>query len=327
VAADSREHREKAVNPPLDFHGHRAAPRLSASHRAHRRRLAAGKIHRYVASKQSMSYPMAKPTPTRFADGFVQPNRHIIARLEAMLAMLLEAHGGGSSMSAASKGRERERFVNSFLSQVFPPHFRFGSGDITDSAENKSGQIDVVIEYPNLYSFPILQSAPRLYLAEGVAVALEIKSDLSKQWPEIKATADKTKSLKRRFEDYRMREKADRYDAIGDDQSKLRAYELRQAASDLIAPPEDIPLFVVGYNGWANVETLTKHMNKSEVDAVLQLDNQFFVARGYDPVIQKMGPVCLMMFLEFITACLHHAPPQSTIFHYATRVAGDSGAE
>ncbi len=132
-------------------------------------------------------------TPTRFTDGRIQPNRHIMSRLDAMLALLLEAHGGGGTMSAASKGTERELFVNSFLSQVFPPHFRFGSGDITDSDENKSGQVDVVIEFPNLYSFPIWQSAPRLYLAEGVAVAIEIKSDLSNQWSEVESTAAKNK--------------------------------------------------------------------------------------------------------------------------------------
>jgi hypothetical protein len=270
---------------------------------------------------------MSKPTPTRFTDGFVQPNRHITKRLEAMLSLLLNAHGGGGTMSAASKGTERELFVNSFLSQVFPTHFRFGTGDITDSEENKSGQIDIVIEYPNLYSFPIWQSAPRLYLAEGVAVAIEVKSDLSSQWGEAEATAKKTKLLKRRFEDYRMRELADRYDALGDPQSKLRAYELREAALRLNAPPEEIPLFVVGYTGWANVETLSKRLNSSQVDAVLQLDNQFFVARGKDIAIANMKTICLMMFLEFITACLHVSPPQSNMFHYATQVKRGEDAE
>src|SRR5262245_8045860 len=108
---------------------------------------------------------MATPSPTRFSNGHVRLNQHIMTRLEAMRTVLLSAHSGGGTMSEASKGNERELFVKSFLSQVFPPHFRFGSGDITDSEENKSGQIDVVIEYPNLYSFPMWQSAPRLYLA------------------------------------------------------------------------------------------------------------------------------------------------------------------
>lgn len=270
---------------------------------------------------------MTQPPQTRFTDGFVRPNRHIITRLEAMLSLLLGAHGCGGTMSAASKGTERELFVHAFLSRMFPPHFRFGSGDITDSEENKSGQIDVVIEYPNLYSFPLCQCGPRLYLAEGVAVALEIKSDISKQWSEVETTAKNIKTLKRRFEGSRMREMADRCDISNYDQSKFRAFELREAASQLNVPPEAIPLFVVGYNGWANAETLQKNLNDSQVDAVLQLDNQFFVARGNDTVIQNMGPICLMMFLEFITTCLQDAPRQSHMFHYATQVHDESNVD
>ena len=260
-------------------------------------------------------------TPGRFPEGsYVRPNQHIMSRLDAMLNMMLDAHGGGGTMSSASKGSEREIFVSSFLSQVFPPHFRFGSGDITDADERKSGQIDVVVEYPNLYSFPIWQSAPRLYLAEGVAVAIEIKSDISNQWDEVKESATKLKELKRRFRDMRMLEEADRLDSVGNDISMLRAFELRQAAERMQTPPEDIPMFVVGYKGWARPETLTGHLNDSQVDAVLQLDNQFFCARGADLEIANMGPLCMMMFLEFITARLHDPAPQSDIFHYATQV-------
>ena len=36
-------------------------------------------------------------------------------------------------MSSASKGSERELFIREFLAKVFPPHIRFGSGDITDA--------------------------------------------------------------------------------------------------------------------------------------------------------------------------------------------------
>lgn len=270
---------------------------------------------------------MSEPTPTRFTGGIVQPNRHITARLDAMLGVLLEAHSGGRSMSAAAKGTEREVFINSFMSRVFPPHFRFGSGDITDSEERKSGQVDVVIEYPNLYSFPTLDPASRLYLAEGVAVALEIKSDLSKQWSEVETTARKTKSLKRRYKDSRMRELADRYDAIGGGQSQVRAYELRHAADQLTAPPEEIPLFVVGYSGWAKAETLQKRVNSSPVDAIIQLDRRFFVSREPELVIKDHGPMCLMMFLEFVTSCLSTEPPQTNIFHYGTQIDHDLDEE
>ena len=260
-------------------------------------------------------------TPDKYPDGaLVRPNQHIMSRLDAMLKMLLEAHGGGGKLSAASKGNEREIFVTTCLSQAFPPHFRFGSGDITDSDEQKSGQIDVVIEYPNLYSFPIWQGAPRLYLAEGVAVVIEIKSDLSNQWAEVKETASKLKSLKRRFEDYRIREDADLFDSVGDNASRIRAFELREMADRMQVPKQDIPILVVGYKGWAKADTLMKHLKDSQVDAVLQLDNGFFCEREHGTKIDSMGPACLMMFLEFIRAYLNQNPPQSHMFNYAKMV-------
>ena len=184
---------------------------------------------------------MKKPTPTRFDKGQIRPNRHILERLQSINAMMLEAFNGGASMSSSTKGNERELFVNFFLSPLFPSHFRFGTGDITDSFESKSGQIDIVIEFPNLYSFPVIQGGPRLYLAEGVAVAIEVKSNLSNQWSEVVSTATKLKSLKRRFKNDRMYELADRYEELGDHMS---AFSVRERASQMPAPNEDIPFYV-----------------------------------------------------------------------------------
>jgi hypothetical protein len=66
------------------------------------------------------------------------------------------------------------------------PPFRFGSGDITDASGNRSGQLDVVIEYGNSITFPnILPKTPRLYLAEGVCAVVDVKSALSTHWNEV----------------------------------------------------------------------------------------------------------------------------------------------
>ena len=106
-------------------------------------------------------------------------NPHIVQRLTGIQSMLNGAHQSGSTMSAASKGTERAAFIDQFLSQVFTPQFRFGDGDATDKSGAKSGQLDVVIEYPWVPSLPIVGSdKPRLYLAEGVAAVIEVKSDL-----------------------------------------------------------------------------------------------------------------------------------------------------
>ena len=44
----------------------------------------------------------------------------------------------------------------------------FGSGDATDVAGNRSGQLDVVLEYPFAPSIPA-GGKTKLFLAEGVA--------------------------------------------------------------------------------------------------------------------------------------------------------------
>ncbi|MEQ1828563.1 MAG: DUF6602 domain-containing protein [Pirellula sp.] len=62
------------------------------------------------------------------------------SRLNAIFESLNSAYGGGGHMSSASKGVEREIFVKNVLQQVFPPHFRFSSGDIVDSNGNQSGK-------------------------------------------------------------------------------------------------------------------------------------------------------------------------------------------
>jgi hypothetical protein len=90
-------------------------------------------------------------------------------------------------MSGASRGREREHFLELFLYQVFPPTFRFGSGDIMDRRRVRSGQLDFVVEYPFLPSFLLVGPGPRLYLAAGVAAVIEVKSDLQRQWGRSRA--------------------------------------------------------------------------------------------------------------------------------------------
>lgn len=77
-----------------------------------------------------------------------------------------------------------EKYLSLFLSNVLPPLYRFGTGDITDALSNndasrKSGQIDIVVEMPWAPSFLMSAgSSVRLYPAEAVGTAIEIKSNL-----------------------------------------------------------------------------------------------------------------------------------------------------
>lgn len=81
--------------------------------------------------------------------------------------------------------------MREFLGQVFPPSFRFGIRAIVDATGETSGQLDVVVEFPFLPSFPTPGAAERLYLADSAALVIEVKSDLSGQWSQIRECAFK----------------------------------------------------------------------------------------------------------------------------------------
>jgi len=118
------------------------------------------------------------------------PNEHVRNRVEALQKLLIQAHGGGDCLSSASKGGERQDFIDLVLRNVIAPPFRFGSGDITDLSGATTGQLDIVIEYGGSISFSLIPgSNTRLYLAEGVCAVIEVKSDVEAQWGEVIKTA------------------------------------------------------------------------------------------------------------------------------------------
>lgn len=174
-------------------------------------------------------------------------------RLDGIQKALVSLYGSGGGMSAASKGREREQFIDSFLKKVMPPSYRFGTGDAIDSDGNHSGQLDVVVEFTFLPSIPSIGSAPRIYLAEGVAAVIEVKSNLQSQWGEVIATAEKLKKLKRQFEP--------------------------PGFTPYGKPSESIPIFAVGYTGWKNIETVQEKTNSAIVDGILIIDQGLFSTR------------------------------------------------
>lgn len=166
--------------------------------------------------------------------------------------MLLGAYTANKSMSANTKGVERQTFIDSFLSQVLPSHFRFGTGDATDRDGAKSGQLDVVVEYPFVPSLPIVGSEKtRLYLAEGISAVIEVKSDVGGQWSEVEHTARQLSALKRQY------------------------------GSGVSFGPRatpHIPFFVVGYTGWKNVETLKSKLQPELIEGILVIDSLHFAS-------------------------------------------------
>lgn len=184
-------------------------------------------------------------------------NEHVIQRLTAIRDKLWAMHCGGSTMASATRGNEREAFVSEALSSVIAPPFRIESGDITDSAGRRSGQLDTVIEFSSSVSFPMAPGLPRLFLAEGVCAVVEVKSDLSGQWAEVEATYHAVSKL---------------------DCKRLATMTARNGRFRIMSGDETtkIPVYAVGYRGWKKPETLTEKCSRLGLSGALILETPMF---------------------------------------------------
>ncbi|MCD6216303.1 hypothetical protein J7L05_00405 [bacterium] len=173
-------------------------------------------------------------------------------RFEGILDILMGAFKAGKKGSNVTKGFEREIFINQFLRSIFPPQFRFGSGEIIDINGNLSGQVDIVIEYPFLPSFPLsgLES-PRLYFAEGVAAVIEVKSNLRHQKAQIIKKAKQINNVKR------------------------QRYSI-QEANYITESLQKIPFYVVGFEGWSKIDYLVKYQTSNPINGILQINKKWF---------------------------------------------------
>jgi hypothetical protein len=192
-------------------------------------------------------------------------------------AQLIGLHGGGATMSSATKGTEREDFTSKFLEEVMPPSYRFGDGDISDQNGKKSGQLEIVVEYPFLPSLPMVGGSTRLYLAEGVAAVIEVKSSLDAQWKEVEETAMAVKRLERKF---------------GATVSMMGPQ-----------PQPQIPFFAVGYTGWKKLDTIKSKLENKNIDGVLIIENGMFVSNENYQGITAKGPWALWGLIQ----CIHLA--------------------
>ena len=222
-------------------------------------------------------------------------NEHLASRIESIFTTLQSGYDSGISMSSASKGMERELFVTNLLKEIYPPHFRFSSGDITDSSNRKSGQVDIVLEHAHGFSFPMLPGGPRLFLAESVASVIEVKSNLSGQWNEVCETAKKVKDLNRKFAHQRLGEftEAIKSGSIAADLNVLNALE-RVANSTRGKGESKIPVYAVGYKGWKTLDKLQEKVETSEVDGIFVIGEKLYLG----PTGKVSGLNSMLAFLQ-----------------------------
>lgn len=239
----------------------------------------------------------------------------ISTRLEGILQSLSNAYNASTKLSNSSKGYERELFISGFLSQIFPPHFRFSSGDIIDTRNNQSGQVDIVLEYPEGFSFPLFPNGPRLFLAENVAAVLEIKSNLNDQWHQVEEKARKTNELSRRYLHHWMEETAlalrsGGIEYIGPETPEEQANQLEKMSASYNNAGTKIPFYVVGFEGWKSKE-IAKQKLASNIDGILVINQRYYVAKN----TALSGPRCLIKFLEGLEKQVYKQTPRLPVLH------------
>jgi hypothetical protein len=222
-------------------------------------------------------------------------NHYLVERLEGIRQALVAQSKSGGSLASASKGGEREAFIREFLTEVFPPHFRFGQGVVTDSSGERSGQIDVAVELPFFPSFPVPPGEVRLYLAEGVAAVLEVKSDVAAQWSQVESTTRQIRKLSRK---------------LG---PSLFLGKHRNP------PSSKIPIFAVGYTGYKSIDTVKRRLEDTKAserpNGVLVLEPGIFVGESFDAT----GPWSLYALIaSLINACTLLISTKPDLLAYAT---------
>ncbi len=206
------------------------------------------------------------------------PNSHLVQRLTAIQQALLAQRAGAVGLPNALAGQERETFLREFLQKVFPAHRRFATGAITDAKGNLSGQVDIAVEYGFSPSFPMPGTEERLLLADSIALAIEVKSDLVAQWSQVESTTKSIKSLER---------------DVG-----------AVAFVGGPAPARTIPVVAVGYRGHSTLDGLLKRLNTTPVDSrpdgALVVESGCFVGFG----MTAYGPHGLYTFAVAIDQLL-----------------------
>ena len=93
--------------------------------------------------------------------------------------VLIAKYNRSKGQSASNNlGRNREIFCSNFLNKVLPPKLKCSSGELIDSENKKTGQLDLIIIRDDA---PCLEyGSENTYLAEGVFAIIEIKSNLER---------------------------------------------------------------------------------------------------------------------------------------------------
>jgi hypothetical protein len=207
----------------------------------------------------------------------------------ALVDTLLSGYEHSKKYPNPVLGAERELIVENLLKKVLPKNTRFGSGVITDFTGQVTGQVDIVLECQQSISLPITNGTQRLYFADTVGAAIEVKSDLNKQ----------------------------RGDAFKQSHNIRKLIRTKPEKGSLKKQYNGIPAFIVAFQGPKNQKTFNKWIRDIQINngyniptGVLCLDPLFYY--GYEPMssassaIEGKGEFAVYAFICTLSNWLAH---------------------
>lgn len=223
-------------------------------------------------------------------------------KLESIHSNLMESHRDSSGYSSPIIGAEREAVNKKLLSVILPPGYRVGSGSITDAEGRETGQIDAVIEQPFSLSFPVVSETNRLYLADTVGAAFEIKSNLDVQGQDALNKIREIRSLRQHHIADGMVIKYDRH---------------------------MIPSFIIGFKGPKTIESLEKKfidpLDALAPNGVFVIESALFYGRaaGGDWFMAQGKAESVLGFLSCVIESMRFgAQTKPDVFRYASLLKG-----
>lgn len=205
-------------------------------------------------------------------------------KLEDIHTNLMIRYNETAGFSAPIIGIEREVVTKELLQRVIPGSYRVGSGTILDAAGNETGQVDAVIERSFSLSFPIGSETNRLYVADSVCAAFEIKSDLYRQG----------KDAKKKIEQIR----------------RLHRFDLETSDRIVRGDALLIPGFIIGFKGHSTAKAIEDNYidprNRYAPSGVLSIEGELFYgyAPGGDWHVAKGKAACILGFLNCMAQTL-----------------------
>ncbi|MBI1228401.1 MAG: hypothetical protein GC192_24415 [Bacteroidetes bacterium] len=161
------------------------------------------------------------------------------------------------------KGYGREALTGEFLKTHLPDQIEFLTGEIVDTEDNRSGQVDIILQSKNNPKIPLWGNIHLSY-ADSVIAAIEVKSNL---------TTDHFKTALKASQNIK---------------SLKRYIELNEGLNRI--PIKQIPYIIFAYTG-LETETILKHINdfsrENNVrlpdfapDMIVVLDKDYYICRN-----------------------------------------------